>query len=155
MSEYFATVEWKRYSQNFLNRQYSRAHEWKFEGGVVVPASSSPHIVPIPMSVADNVDPEEAFVASISSCHMLFFLDFASRKKLIVEQYIDKAVGTLAIGPNGKQMMTEVVLKPEVIFVGERPSPEILKALHHQSHEACFIANSVLTNVRVDEVFYK
>lgn len=153
MSDYFATVEWRRHSQNFLDRQYSRAHEWQFEGGVVVPASSSPHIVPVPMSVADNVDPEEAFVASISSCHMLFFLDFASRKKLIVEQYTDKAVGTLAIGPNGKQMMTEVVLKPEVIFVGERPSAEVLKALHHQSHEACFIANSVLTDVRIDEAF--
>lgn len=153
MSEYFATVEWKRHSQDFLSRKYSRAHEWAFEGGVVVPASSSPHIVPVPMSIADNIDPEEAFVASISSCHMLFFLDFASRKKIIVDQYTDRAVGTLAIGANGKQMMTEVVLKPDVTFVGERPSPEVLQKLHHQSHEACFIANSVLTHVRVDDAF--
>lgn len=153
MSEYFATVEWKRHSQDFLSREYSRAHEWKFEGGVVIPASSSPHIVPVPMSIADNVDPEEAFVASISSCHMLFFLDFASRRKLIVDQYTDKAVGTLTIGSNGKMMMTEVVLKPDVTFVGERPSAQVLQELHHQSHEACFIANSILTDVRVDDAF--
>lgn len=154
MSEYYATVEWKRGTQLFLDKKYSRAHEWQFEGGVVVPASSSPHIVPLPMSVAENVDPEEAFVASLSSCHMLFFLDFASRKKLIVDQYTDKAIGTLALGANGKQMMTEVILRPTVTFVGDRPSSEEIKALHHQSHEACFIANSVLTNVRVDEAFF-
>ena len=153
MSEYYATVEWKRGTQFFSDRKYSRAHEWKFEGGVVVPASSSPHIVPLPMSVAENVDPEEAFVASLSSCHMLFFLDFASRKKLIVDQYTDNAIGTLALGANGKQMMTEVILRPTVTFVGDRPSSEEIKALHHQSHEACFIANSVLTEVRVDEAF--
>ncbi|NVK71997.1 MAG: OsmC family protein [Oceanospirillaceae bacterium] len=153
MSEYYAKVEWKRGTQSFLDKKYSRAHEWQFEGGVVVPASSSPHIVPLPMSVAENVDPEEAFVASLSSCHMLFFLDFASRKKLIVDQYTDNAIGTLALGSNGKQMMTEVILRPTVTFVGDRPSPEEIKALHHQSHEACFIANSVLTNVRVDEAF--
>ncbi|MBJ7536058.1 OsmC family protein [Marinomonas transparens] len=153
MSEYFATVVWTRGEQDFLNKRYSRVHEWQFEGGVTVPASSSPHIVPLPMSVAENVDPEEAFVASISSCHMLFFLDFASRKKWIVEQYTDKAVGTLAKGKSGKLMMTEVVLRPEVTFVGERPSAEALTELHHQSHDACFIANSVLTNVRVDEAF--
>lgn len=153
MSEYFARVEWKRGSQVFSDKKYSRAHEWQFEGGIVIPASSSPHIVPLPMSVAENVDPEEAFVASISSCHMLFFLDFASRKNLIVEQYTDNAIGTLATGPNGKQMMTEVLLRPAVTFVGERPNAEVLQALHHQSHEACFIANSILTNVRVDENF--
>jgi len=153
MSEYFATVEWKRGSQLFSDKKYSRAHEWQFEGGVVVPASSSPHIVPVPMSVAENVDPEEAFVASISSCHMLFFLDFASRKKLIVDEYTVKAMGVLARGSNGKQMMTEVVLRPTVTFVGERPSSAVLKELHHQAHEACFIANSVLTDVRVDDTF--
>ncbi|QUX94184.1 peroxiredoxin [Marinomonas sp. CT5] len=153
MSEYYAKVEWKRGTQSFLDKKYSRAHEWQFEGGVVVPASSSPHIVPLPMSVAENVDPEEAFVASLSSCHMLFFLDFASRNKLIVDQYTDNAIGTLALGANGKQMMTEVILRPTVTFVGDRPSSEEIKALHHQSHEACFIANSVLTNVRVDEAF--
>jgi organic hydroperoxide reductase OsmC/OhrA len=154
MSEYSAIVEWKRGSQDFLGRQYSRAHEWRFSGGVIVPASSSPHIVPLPMSVADNVDPEEAFVASLSSCHMLFFLDFASRKKLIVEQYTDNAIGTLAMGPNGKNMMTEVILRPSVTFAGERPSPAVLTALHHESHDACFIANSVLTHVRVDERYF-
>lgn len=150
MSEYFATAAWERGAQNFIDKQYSRAHEWQFEGGVVVPASSSPHIVPIPLSVAENVDPEEAFVASVSSCHMLFFLDFASRKKLVVDSYLDRAVGTLAVGESGKIMMTDVVLKPEVIFVGEQPSRELLEELHHLSHEHCFIANSLLTKVRVD-----
>ncbi len=153
MSKYFAIVEWKRRSDDFLSRKYSRAHEWQFEGGVVVPASSSPHIVPVPMSVADNVDPEEAFVASLSSCHMLFFLDFASRKNIVVDQYTDNAIGILEKGTNGKMMMTEVVLRPTVTFVGERPSAEVLKDLHHQSHDACFIANSVSTNVRVDDAF--
>ncbi|MCV2401811.1 OsmC family protein [Marinomonas sp. C2222] len=150
MSEYFARVVWERGSQNFIDKKYSRAHEWQFEGGVVVPASSSPHIVPIPLSIAENVDPEEAFVASVSSCHMLFFLDFASRKKLVVDHYIDRAIGTLAVGESGKMMMTEVVLKPEVTFVGEEPGRELLEELHHLSHEHCFIANSLLTKVRVD-----
>lgn len=150
MSEYYATVEWQRGEQDFLGRKYSRAHQWRFDGGVVVPASSSPHIVPLPMSVAANVDPEEAFVASLSSCHMLFFLDFASRAGLIVDHYADNALGTLAKDNNGRLAMTKVLLRPAVVFSGEQPDAQQIKKLHHQSHQACFIANSVRTDVQVE-----
>lgn len=153
MAEYYATVEWLRHGADFLDRKYSRGHEWLFDGGVVVPASSSPHIVPVPMSVAANVDPEEAFVASLSSCHMLFFLDFASRAGLIVERYTDPAVGIMAKDDNGRLAMTRVVLRPRVVFVCAEDSAdaavthEQLAKLHHQAHEACFIANSVRSEV--------
>lgn len=150
MSKYFATVEWLRGEQKFLDRKYSRGHEWRFDGGVVVPASSSAHIVPIPMSVADNVDPEEAFVASLSSCHMLFFLDFASRAGLAVDRYTDQAVGTLAKDQHGRLSMTEVILRPAIVFVDQQPSAEQVAELHHQAHTACFIANSVHTDVRIE-----
>ncbi|MFQ5546586.1 MAG: OsmC family protein, partial [Acidiferrobacterales bacterium] len=95
MSEYTATIEWQRDGQDFLSNKYSRGHTWTFDGGVEVPASSSPHVVPVPMSVAANVDPEEAFVASLSSCHMLWFLAIAAKRKFVVDSYIDNAVGTL------------------------------------------------------------
>lgn len=147
MSEYFATVDWQRQGQDFLGHSYSRRHEWLFDGGVVVPASSSPHIVPVPMSVAENVDPEEAFVASLASCHMLFFLDFASRAGWIVDRYVDQAAGTLAKDDQGRMAMTEVVLRPKVSFSGLKPDNKVLQELHHRSHDACFIANSVRTLV--------
>lgn len=151
MSEYYATVDWQRAGQDFLGRRYSRGHDWLFDGGVTVPASSSPHIVPVPMSVEANVDPEEAFVASLASCHMLFFLDFASRAGFVVDRYVDQAVGTLARDEQGRLAMTEVVLKPRVIFSGDtQPDAEQLDHLHHQSHDACFIANSVRTEIRVE-----
>ncbi len=150
MSEYFATVDWQRHGQDFLSHTYSRRHEWLFDGGVVVPASSSPHIVPVPMSVAENVDPEEAFVASLASCHMLFFLDFASRAGWIIDRYVDQVVGTLAKDAQGRMAMTEVVLRPKVCFGGEQPSAEALLKLHHRAHDACFIANSVKTDVRCE-----
>ncbi len=147
MSEYFATVDWQRQGQDFLSHTYSRRHEWLFDGGVVVPASSSPHIVPVPMSVAANVDPEEAFVASLASCHMLFFLDFASRAGWVVDRYVDQAIGILAKDDQGRMAMTEVVLRPKVSFTGPKPDTETLQRLHHHSHDACFIANSVRTFV--------
>ncbi len=150
MSEYYAKVDWQRNEQNFLGRKYSRGHQWHFEGGVTVPASSSPHIVPVPMSVAENVDPEEAFVASISSCHMLFFLDFASRAGLTVNRYTDQAVGVLAKNPAGRLAMTKVTLRPNIVFEGKKPGKEQIGHLHHQAHEACFIANSVLSKVQVE-----
>ncbi|WP_261843484.1 OsmC family protein [Aliamphritea ceti] len=149
MSEYYATVEWLRKEEDFLSRKYSRGHEWRFDGGVTVPASSSPHIVPLPMSEADNVDPEEAFVASLSSCHMLFFLDFASRAKLIVDSYTDEATGILSKDAEGRLAMTEVTLQPKIIFSGEQPDAGKIAELHHKAHNACFIANSVLTEVRI------
>ncbi|MBU6950625.1 OsmC family protein [Hahella sp. HN01] len=151
MSEYFATVRWLRGAQDFVSNQYSRGHEWEFDGGVRVPASASPHIVPLPFSVAENVDPEEAFVASLSSCHMLFFLAYAAKRKFVVDSYEDSAIGVLAKNEQGVMMMTQVRLRPRVEFSGSaRPTHEELEALHHRAHESCFIANSVKTEVVVE-----
>lgn len=148
MSEYFSTVVWERNDQVFTDNQYSRGHVWKFDGGAQVKASASPHIVPLPYSVEENVDPEEAFVASLSSCHMLFFLSIAAKKKFVVEQYVDNAVGIMEEGADGKMLITKVILRPEVIFTGEKqPTFEQLGKMHHQSHDLCFIANSVKTEV--------
>jgi organic hydroperoxide reductase OsmC/OhrA len=113
-----------------------------------VAASASPHVVPLPYSVAENVDPEEAFVASLSSCHMLFFLSIAAKRRFLVDEYIDNAVGIMDKDGNGKIAMTRVVLRPQIKFSGERqPTLEQLEKMHHQSHELCFIANSVKTQV--------
>ncbi|WJG23993.1 OsmC family protein [Vibrio furnissii] len=149
MSQYGATVKWQRQpSEVFHDNQYSRGHEWQFDGGVTVPASASPHIVPLPLSVADNVDPEEAMIAALSSCHMLVFLSIAAKKRYVVESYEDQAIGTLAPNQEGKTALTQVVLRPKVIFSGEKqPSVAMLEKMHHQSHENCFIANSVKTEV--------
>lgn len=149
MSEYSALIKWNRQaSEKFIDNQYSRGHEWYFDGGVTVPASSSPHVVPLPYSVEANVDPEEAFVASLSSCHMLFFLSIAAKRKLVVESYEDNAVGLMSENDAGKVAMTKVILKPKVIFSGEKqPTRELLEKIHHQSHELCFIANSVKAEV--------
>lgn len=149
MSEYFAVVSWLRAAdESFIDNHYSRAHQWRFDGGVVVPASASPHIVPLPYAVAANVDPEEAFVAALSSCHMLFFLSLAAKQRYVVDLYIDEAQGTLAKDEHGNMAMTEVRLRPLVRFAGERqPSFAQLEQLHHQAHQLCFIANSVKSNI--------
>ena len=149
MSAYFATVNWVRDSQeSYIDNQYSRGHEWRFDGGVVVPASSSPHVVPLPYSVEANVDPEEAFVASLSSCHMLFFLSIAAKRKYVIDAYTDNAVGTMEKDSDGKVSMTKVILKPHVTFSGDKqPTMVQLEKMHHQAHELCFIANSVKTEV--------
>ena len=148
MSQYIATVKWQRQEhENFIDNQYSRGHLWLFDGGVEVPASSSPSILPVPLSVAENVDPEEAFVASLSSCHMLFFLSMAAKKKLVVESYNDPAVGILEKDTEGKMSMTKVTLRPKIVFAGESPSYQQLQEMHHQAHELCFIANSVKTEI--------
>ena len=149
MSEYYAKIVWNRGSdENYIDNKYSRGHEWSFDGGVTVPASSSPHVVPLPYSVEANVDPEEAFVASLSSCHMLFFLSIAAKRKFIIDGYIDNAIGVMEKDSDGKISMTKVTLRPEVNFSGDRqPSIEQLEKMHHQSHEQCFIANSVKTEV--------
>lgn len=149
MSEYFSTVVWQRRNDEpFTDNHYSRGHRWLFDGGLEVPASSSPHIVPLPYSVAENVDPEEAFVASLSSCHMLFFLAIAAKRRFVVDEYRDEAVGVMEKGADGRMAMTRVTLRPRVSFSGERqPSREQLESMHHQSHEQCFIANSVKTEV--------
>lgn len=149
MSEHFAEIVWQRGSHEvYIDNRYSRAHEWRFDGGVTVPASSSPHVVPLPFSVSDNVDPEEAFIASLSSCHMLFFLSIAAADKFVVDHYFDNAVGVMGKGTDGRVAMLKVTLRPEVVFNGEtQPSIQQLEAMHHQAHEQCFLANSVKTEV--------
>lgn len=151
MSTYTATIRWTRTGDgDFIRGQYSRAHEWAFDGGVTVPASPSPHVVPAPWSDLNAVDPEEAFVASLSSCHMLFFIDFARRAGFVVEAYTDKAEGVLEKRPDGKMAMTRVLLRPAIDWGGEkRPDGATVAELHYRAHEACFIANSVNTEVTV------
>jgi organic hydroperoxide reductase OsmC/OhrA len=152
MSEYTATVRWcKDGGELFTDQKYSRGHQWIFDGGVTVPASSSPHVVPLPYSVEENVDPEEAFVASLSSCHMLFFLSIAAKRRFVIENYVDCAVGVIETGDDRKLSMTRVTLRPQIEFGGERqPTYEQLEKMHHQSHEQCFLANSVKTEVIVE-----
>ena len=150
MSTYTATIRWSREGgEGFAKGQYSRGHEWAFDGGAVVPASASPAHVPPGTADPAGVDPEEAFVASLSSCHMLFFLYFAQRAGLVVDSYADEADGVLG-NLDGKQAMTGVTLRPRVEWSGEAPSADKLAELHHQAHEACFIANSVKTEVTVE-----
>lgn len=149
MADYTATVFWQRAdNEAFTDNRYSRGHEWQFDGGVTVAASSSPHVVPLPYSVEANVDPEEAFVAALSSCHMLFFLSFAAQQGFVVETYNDQAVGTMAKNSEGKVAMTRVVLRPAVKFSSDNvPTYAQLESIHHAAHEACFIANSVTSEV--------
>ena len=149
MSTYTAEITWQRDGQPFTDRRYRRHHQWRFDGGAVVAGSSSPQVVPLPMSDASAVDPEEAFVASLSSCHLLWFLDFASRAGWVVDDYRDTASGVLAKGPDGRLLMTVVTLRPAVRFAGERqPDEAEFTRLHQATHEACFIAHSVKTEVR-------
>jgi organic hydroperoxide reductase OsmC/OhrA len=150
MAQYTSTIAWERHGANFLDRKYSRAHQWGFDGGTSVRGSSSPHVVRAPMSDPAAVDPEEAFVASLSSCHMLWFLDLACRAGFVVDEYRDVALGTMAKNAEGKLAMTLVVLRPEVWFAGPQPSSEEFSRLHHQAHEECFIAASVKTEVRCE-----
>lgn len=150
MSEYTATVSWQRNGAVFTDNKYSRAHQWKFDGGAVVPGSSSPHSVRLPFSDASAVDPEEAFIASLSSCHMLWFLSLAARRGFVVDSYEDAAVGVLAKNADGKLAMTVVTLRPLTAFAGKQPTREELDSLHHQAHEECFIATSVRSEVRCE-----
>ena len=157
MSEFSALISWQRgASEPFVDQRYSRAHEWEFDGGVRVPASSSPHVVPLPYSVAENVDPEEAFVASLSSCHMLTFLWLAARERYLVESYRDQAWGVMEQDERGRQSITSVTLRPRVQFGGDRqPKLAELERLHHQAHEQCFIANSVRTEITTEVALYQ
>lgn len=151
MSAHTATVIWTRGDQNFLDRKYSRAHEIKFDGGVSLAGSSSPDVVKLPMSRADAADPEEMLVASLAMCHMLFFLDFASRAGFVIDRYEDSPVGVMGKDERGRIAMTKATLKPHVEWSGEkRPSAADIAELHHKSHEACFIANSFRGEVVVD-----
>ncbi|WP_269515021.1 OsmC family protein [Brevundimonas subvibrioides] len=152
MSEHVATIEWSRGDQAFADNRYSRGHDWRFDGGAVVRGSSAPTSVPLPMSDPAAVDPEEAFVAALSSCHMLFFLAFAAKAGFVVDRYRDAAVGVLGRDDRGRTSMTVVTLRPEVAFAGVAPDAETVSDLHHRAHEACYIANSVRTGVRVEPV---
>lgn len=146
MSEHKATILWKRSSVDFRYENYNRNHEWTFEGGARIAASAAPAYRGDPLLV----DPEEAFVASLSSCHMLTFLALASRKGFVMETYEDHAVGTLAKNDQGKLAVTHVVLQPRIEFSGEKqPTADEIQHLHHDAHEQCFIANSVLTTIEV------
>lgn len=151
MSTYTATIRWSRKGEgDFSKGQYSRAHIWLFDGGARVEASASPQIVPVPWSDPGGIDPEEAFVASLSSCHMLFFVDFARRAGLVLDQYEDTAEGVLEKRSDGRLAMTRVILHPRLMWNGEPPDEATIADLHHRAHEACFIANSVTTEVNVE-----
>jgi organic hydroperoxide reductase OsmC/OhrA len=148
MSDHTATIEWSRGDAAFTDKRYSRAHTWRFDGGTVVPGSSSPHSVPLPWSDPGAVDPEEAFVASVSSCHMLWFLSIAAQRGFRVDSYRDEAVGTMAPDAEGRVAITRVLLRPAVAFSGDRlPDRATCEAMHHAAHDACFIANSVRSQI--------
>jgi len=156
MAHYTAEILWLRGEQAFTDNRYSRRHAVRFDGGVEMPGSSSPHVVPLPMSDASAVDPEEAFVASLSSCHMLWFLAIAAKRKFRVDRYFDAAVGTMGKNAEGREAMLTVTLRPEVLFSGEHlPTREELADMHHKAHDECFIANSVKTEVRCEPVIVR
>ena len=149
--EYHALIHWARGDAPFLDNRYSRGHTWRFDGGVEVPASSSPSVVRVPMSVEAAVDPEEAFVAALASCHMLWFLSLAAQGGWCVDDYRDDAAGVMGKNAAGKIAMLRVSLRPRVRFSGAPPPDAAqLKELHHRAHAACFIANSVTTQVDVE-----
>jgi len=146
-----ARVSWTRGDAKFTDNRYSRAHEWAFDGGVSVRASSSPAVVPVPLSAADAVDPEEALVASASSCHMLWFLSLAARKGFVVDSYVDEARGEIGKNAEGKTAITRITLRPRIGFSGDkRPAAAELEALHHAAHEQCFVASSLKSEVVVE-----
>lgn len=146
------TIKWECGGDVFTDQRYSRAHRWHFDGGAEVPASSSPEIVPVPMSDATAVDPEEAFVASLASCHMLWFLALAAKKGWVIEHYQDAARGQMGKDARGKLMMKVVILRPEIRWAStdEPPAWQEVEAMHHRAHEECFIANSVKTEIRLE-----
>ncbi len=150
MSSYTATLTWMRGDDVFSDGKYSRAHEIAFDGGITMPASASPHVVRLPLSREDAVDPEEMFVAALASCHMLFFLDFARRAGFVVDAYNDQAEGVMGKDERGRTSITQVRLNPVVLWAGDKePAPEEVRELHHKAHEACFIANSFRGDVAI------
>jgi len=146
MSEHHAKISWQRHSVSFEYDTYHRDHTWAFRGGVEIPASAAPEY----LGTDTRVDPEEAFVAALSSCHMLTFLAIAAKRKIVVDSYIDDAVGYLDKNDDGELCVTRVLLRPAIVFEpGSEPTPEVLGKLHHSAHQHCFIANSVKTVVEV------
>src|SRR6185503_4432820 len=142
MGRHVAEVSW-RSDGAFASGRYSRRHQWRFDGGAVVTASASPDVVPVPMSDAAGVDPEEALVASVASCHMLWFLSLAQEAGVEVASYFDSAEGVMGRIAPGRLALTRIVLRPKVSFAGTPPSAEEVERLHHEAHERCFIANSL------------
>lgn len=154
MAEHKATISWKRGSDVFTDNKYSRAHQWQFDEGVVVQASASPHIVPTPFSNPAAVDPEEAFIAALSSCHMLWFLSIAAKNNFCVDSYVDEAFGTMQQDENGRQFISKVMLHPKTRFSGDhQPTEKEIELMHHEAHRECFIANSVKTEVQCNPLF--
>ena len=149
MADYRAGIAW-RAEGDFAANRYSRAHVWSFDGGAEVPASSSPQVVPVPMSNPAAVDPEEALVASASSCHMLWFLHLARDEGLAVQHYRDEATGTMGSDGRGRIAFTRIVLRPQIAFAGPAPDAERLAALHEAAHRRCFIANSLNCEIVVE-----
>ena len=150
MSAHGATIAWTRGDQPFVDKRYSRAHSWTFDGGAVVPGSSAPASVPMPMSDASAVDPEEAMIASLSSCHMLWFLAFAAHADLVVDSYRDAASGEMDRNKAGKSYLARVTLRPITTFSGRQPDQAELDALHHEAHEHCDMAHSVRSTITVE-----
>jgi organic hydroperoxide reductase OsmC/OhrA len=154
MAHHTAEISWLRGTQDFVGNRYRRKHLLRFDGGIEIAGSSSSHVVPLPMSDACAVDPEEMFVASIASCHMLWFLSIAAKYNFCVDRYDDKPVGIMQRNKDGKMAMTKVTLKPSVQFSGtEIPSYDQLNKMHHEAHAECFIANSVTTDVCCEPVY--
>ena len=153
MSTYTAEISWARGDQKFTDNRYRRAHTWRFDGGITVPASSSPQVVPLPMSDPAAVDPEEAFVASLASCHLLWFLSLAAKRGYVVDRYEDHPSGLMARDAAGRLAITSVTLRPRVTFGGgTAPDRAALEALHQAAHAECFIAASVRSEVRLEPV---
>jgi organic hydroperoxide reductase OsmC/OhrA len=147
---YEAQIAWQRGDAKFTDNRYSRGHQWSFDGGITVPASSSPNVVPT-ASVAAAIDPEEALVASAASCHMLWFLSLAAKQGFVVERYVDRAFGEMAKNAAGKLAFSRITLRPAIDFTPETdPTPAELAALHHAAHDECYIANSLRTEIVVE-----
>ena len=151
MAEYKATIKWQRKSPDFVQGKYSREHTWTFDGGVTIGASASPHVVPVPWSNPALIDPEEAFVGAISSCHMLTFLFLAAKRGFQIDSYEDEAVGLMTKNEKGVPWISSVTLNPIIAYSGDKlPSPTDAEQLHHLAHEQCFIAQSVKTDITVN-----
>ena len=153
MSLHQATIEWRRLDPDFDYKAYDRGHWLAFGDDIRVPGTAARANIPNTAPLSPGVDPEQAFVASISSCHMLWFLHIACTAKLVVDRYVDKAVGTLEKNAEGKLAITRVALRPAVTFSGTQPDADQVRALHEQAHEKCFIANSVKTEILVQPEF--
>jgi organic hydroperoxide reductase OsmC/OhrA len=150
MSEHRATIRWQNKGPDFLKGKYSREHTWTFDGGVTVSASAAPSVVPGPYSNPANVDPEEAFVAAVSSCHMLTFVYLASRQGFQVDSYVDEAVGLVTKNEAGVPWVSSIRLNPKISYGGQKlPNRTDTEQLHHLAHEQCFIANSVKTSITI------